>query len=284
MFLLQPWIIFATISGLASNAFNFATRYVLKDKDDPIAFAWYYETLRFSIFAAIAILFDFRFDINPKSIAFLLGVGITEWLSMYFYMKMHSFTHLSISAILSRTRLIWVAILAYLIIGESLRLSEYLGIFILFVGLCIVVAPKKLVSDRGTVYANIAAFMIALDVIFIKLSLPYASNSVINAAMSLPGVILFPMFMKNPINRISSPLKHNFGLKTLAVCINAISVFFFAIALRLGETGKVSAIYQGMLIFSVLAGIIFLKERENIGRKLIGTAVTIIGVLLLTSM
>lgn len=283
MYLFQNWIIFAALAGLTSNAFNFFTRYLLKDHDDPIVFAWYYETLRFSIFAILAIS-DYRLDLNPKAIFFLLGIGITEWISMYFYMKMHAMTHLSISAILSRTRLIWVAILAFIIVGESLKLSEYLGIFILFIGLCIVVAPKKLVSDKGAVYANIAAFMIAMDVIFIRLSLPYASNSVINAAMSLPGMILFPLFMKNPAKRIHSSIKHNFKVKTLAICINAISVYFFAVALRVGETGKVSAIYQGMLIFSVLAGIIFLNEKENIGKKLIGTAVTLIGVLLLTTL
>jgi drug/metabolite transporter (DMT)-like permease len=283
MFLLQPWIIFAALAGLASNGFNYFTRFVLKDKDDPIAFAWYYETLRFFVFAALA-FFDFKLDVNPKAIFFLLGIGITEWISMYFYMKMHSYVHLSISAIISRTRLIWVAILAFFIVGETLKTSEYIGIIILFLGLCIVVAPKKLVSDKGAVYANLAAFLIALDVIFIRLSLPYASNSVINAAMSLPGMILFPIFMKNPAKMISIGLKKNLKIKTLAILINCVSVFLFAIAIRLADTGKVQAVYQGMMVFSVLAGIIFLKERENIGRKLIGTAVTLVGILLLTSM
>ena len=283
MFLFQNWIIFAAIAGLASNGFNFFTRYILKDNDDPIAFAWYYETLRFSIFIILAI-FDFRLIFEPKAIIFLLGIGITEWASMYFYMKMHSYTHLSISAIVSRTRLIWVTILAFIIVGEHLKSTEYLGIFIMFAGLCTVVAPKKLVSDKGIIYGSIAAFLIALDVIFIRLSLPYASNSVINAAMSLPGMLLFPIFMKNRVKRISSTLNNNFKLKSLAICINAVSVYFFAIAIGIGETGKVQGIYQGMLVFSVLAGIIFLNERENIGKKLVGTAVTIIGVLLLTAL
>lgn len=279
----SSWIILAIFSGLASNAFNFFTRYVLKGNDDPIAYAWYYETLRFAVFASLA-FFDYRLEINPLSIFFLLGIGIAEWISMYFYMKMHSYTHLSISTIVSRTRLVWVALLAYFFMGEILKPYEYIGIIVIFLGLCIVVAPKKLVSDKGILYANLAAFFIAVDIIFISLSLPYASNSVINAAMSLPGMILFPLFMKHPIKRISSSLKVNLKAKTIAIGFNCLSVFLFAFAIRLGDTSKVTAIYQSMMVFSVLAGIIFLKEREDAAKKIIGTGVTLVGILLLTSL
>jgi len=40
--------------------------------------------------------------------------------------------------------------------------------------------------------------------------------------------------------------------------------------------------YQGMMVLSVLGGIILLKERKDILKKLVGTAVTIVGVILLT--
>lgn len=281
MFLFQPWIIFAFLAGLCSNAFAYLNRYLLKDKDDPIVYAWYFETLRFTIFCIIAI-FDFRIVINTRSIILFTLLGLTEWISMYFYMKMHSYTHLSISSLLSRTRLIWIAILAFIFVGEKLKLTEYIGIAILFSGLSIVVAPKKLATDKGARFASIAAFIIALNVVIIKLALPYASNGVINALTSLPSIFLFPLFMKNATKKIPVMMRTNFRLKSLAIGVNAIGLFLFTIAIRMGDPSKVSGIYNGMLIFSVLAGIIFLKERENIGRKLVGTAITIVGVLLLT--
>ncbi len=281
MFIFTSWFILAALAGFASNAFNFFTRFVLKGDDDPIAYAWLYETVRFFVFAVLAI-FDYQLIITPQSIFFLLGIGVAEWISMYFYMKMHSYTHLSISTIVSRTRLIWVAILAIVIVGESLIMHEFLGIIIIFLGLSIVVSPKKLTTDKGLIYANLAAFLIAIDIIFIKLALPYASNSVINAAMSLPGMLLFPLFMKHPVKRIAPTLKRNFRIKMVAIGFNCLSVFLFALAIRLGDTSKVTAIYQSMMVVSVITGIIFLNERKDIGKKLIGTVVTLFGVVLLT--
>ncbi len=282
MFIFQNWAIFAVLAGLCSNTFAFLNRYLLKDQDDPIVYAWYFETLRFTIFCILAI-FDFRIVINFNSIILFILLGLTEWISMYWYMKMHSYTHLSISSLISRTRLIWIAIIAFLLIGERLKLPEYIGIAVLFFGLSIAVAPKKLVADRGARYATLAAIMIALNVVILKLALPYASNAVVNAIISLPSIFLFPLFMKDARNKIPLMLKTNFRLKSLAIGINAAGLFLFTLALRTTDTSKVSAIYNGMLIFSVLAGIILLRERENIGRKLIGTVVTLIGVLLLTS-
>lgn len=282
MFLFQSWIILSFLAGLCSNTFAFLNRYLLKDKDDPIVYAWYFETLRFTIFCVLAI-FDFRIVLNPKSLILFMLLGLTEWISMYFYMRMHSYTHLSISSLLSRTRLIWIAILAFILVGEKLKLTEYIGIVILFFGLSIAVAPNKLVTDKGARYASIAAFVIALNVVIIKLALPYASNAVVNAITSLPSIFLFPLFMKDAKNKIPRMMRTNLHIKSFAILVNALGLFLFTIAIRMSDSSKVSGIYNGMLVLSVLAGIIFLKERDKIGKKLIGTAVTIIGVLLLTS-
>ncbi len=282
MFLFQNWIFIAILAGLASNAFNFLSRFILKDNDDPIIYAWYLETLKFLIFITIAI-FDWKLTLNTKSVIIFILLGLTEWLAVYFFVKMHSFSHLSISSIISRTRLIWVAVIAFFVLGENLKISEYFGILILFTGLSFVIAPRKFFIDKGAMYASIGAFITALNNVILKMALPYGSNSVLNAIMILPVILIFPLFIKNFGIKLHAMKQTNWSLKTFAPFLNAIALYLFIIALRIGEASKVNAIYQGMLIFSVLAGIIFLKERENIGKKLIGTGVTIIGVLLLTS-
>jgi len=281
MFFFSPWIIFASLGGIASNAFNFVSRYVLKDKDDPIVYAWFYETLRIAAFGAIA-FFDWKLIITPHSLIIFFLLGVTEALGVYWYMKMHSYSQLSVSTIISRTRLIWVPIFAFLLLGETLKPYEYVGIVILFAGLSIVVAPNKLLIDKGARYANLAAIMIALNLVLLKESLNYGSPSVVNAAMSLFAFILFPIFFQQ-VRKNMNILKHeNVKLKTFAVILNVASQYLFTWALLFGEVSKAIAVYQSMMIFSVVAGIIFLNERENIAKKLIGTAVTLIGVLLLT--
>ena len=209
-------------------------------------------------------------------------MGLTDGIAAYWYMKMHENTHLSISSILSRTRLIWVPILAFFLIHENLKLTEYLGIIILFAGLCIVVSPKKLFIDKGATYANLAAFMVALNIIITTMALPYGSNGVINAATALTPAILLPFFIKNSTHRMKKMFQKNLLIKLSAIAFNVISIYVFTQALRFGNSGKVTAIYQGMIIVSILAGIIFLKERDDIGKKLIGATITIIGVIVLS--
>jgi len=277
------WIFLAALAGLASNAFNFLSRYFLKEKDDPTVYAWYFETLRFFIFSAFAIL-DWKLVVTTQSIILFALSGVSEWLAVYWLMKMHAFSHLSLSTILSRTRLIWVPIIGFFILKENLRLTEYIGIAILFIGVSITVAPRKLFIDKGAIYANLAAFMIAFNIVITKLTLPFGSNSVINALMVFPSVILFPLFMKNAKERMFLVFNKNSVLKPFAIGINIISVYLFTIALRAGDASKVTAIYQGMMIVSVLAGIVFLREREGILRKLLGTTIVLVGVFLLNSL
>src|SRR5581483_2158957 len=123
---------------------------------------------------------------------------------------------------------------------------------------------------------------IALNIVLIKMALPYGSNSVINASNSLFPALLFPLVMKNRIPRIKKMFKNKLKIKLLAFLVNIISAYLFTIALRLGDSGKVTAIYQGMLVTSIIAGILFLKERNDIGKKIIGTIMTLIGVIVLS--
>ncbi len=282
MFPLPLWLIFSILQGLTSNAFNFLSRYVLRGEDDSTAFAWFLQLTRFVVFFTTAILFNWKLVINTQSIFILLLIGLTECIATYLYMKMHVYSELSISTILSRTRMLWIPVFAFFIVGEHLRLMDYIGIAILFLGVSLVSSPKKMFVDRGAKYANIAAIIIALNIVLFKFAIPYASSSVLLAAFSFPSILILPFFMKNARKRILINMRQNVFPKFLAITLNIISLIFFAYAMKDGEASKVNAVYQGMLVFSVLAGIIFLHERTNITMKLIGTFITIIGVIMLS--
>jgi drug/metabolite transporter (DMT)-like permease len=282
MTLLPTWLILAILTGLLSNTYNFLCRYILRDDEDPTAYAWFTEIVRLISFAIFAI-FTWRLILTTQSVIALFFVGISEFIGGYFYFKMHSYTHLSISTILSRTRLIWVPLLAYLLIGETLKLPEYLGILVIFLGVSVIMAPKKLFIDKGSLYANLSAFFIAFNVVLLKIATPHASTAVIVAFESLPAVILYPLFMKNAKKRFATLTKTRLSLKLAAAGISVLQIYIFAYALNFGDASKINAVYQGMLVISVLAGIIFLGERKDIGKKLIGGAITVIGVLALSN-
>ncbi len=281
MFFLPTWLLLSLFTGLSANGFNFLNRFLLRDGDDSTAYAWYFQLIRVLVFGTLAI-FDWHIILTPYSIFLFILLGISEFIGTYWYMKMHAYSDLSISAILTRTRLIWVPIIAFFLINEKLTIPDYIGIVIIFLGVSLTITPKKLVVDKGALYANLSAFIIAINVVITKMLLPYGSNAIIMTALALPSIFLFPLFMKNSPKRIETLFKTNIILKTFAIGISLITLYLFMAALRIGDASKVNAVYQGMMIISVVAGIIFLKERKNIGRKLIGATITVVGVVLLS--
>lgn len=278
---MPTWIFIALLAGIGSNLSAFLFRYLLKDGEDASSYAWFHEAFRLIFFGIIA-FFDFRLSSDFKGIFYLSLLGICEFFAIYLIMKMHSYSHLSISTIISRTRLIWVPLIALVLFGDRLSAIEYAGIAILFLGLSIASSPRKLLADKGLKFAYMSAFMVAVVNIQLKLVAPYASTSLVMIFMALPSVFLFPLIMKGGYKRITASLSTQVPLKMLAGFVTALSTYLIAYAIGKGNVSIASALYQSMMIVSVIAGIVFLHERENMGKKIVGSIISLFGIYLLT--
>lgn len=279
--MIEAWVILAILGGIGSNVYNFITRYVLKDGDDVMAFAWLFEVIRFLIFGAI-ILFEQLPPITLKTIALFVLVGAVELVSIYVWMKMHSYAQLSISSILIRLRLVLIPIFAFFFLREILHAGEYVGILILFVGIMIAGAPHKLTYDKGVRYAYVFSVVGALLAVVMKAASGVLSPAMIMFALSVPSTALLPLMVKNHKPKFAALLNKNFSHKVIMSLVNAGSFYLYTFALALGAVSVVQSIYHSMMIVSVFAGIILLKEREDIARKIFGTAITILGILVVT--
>ena len=177
----MSWLYLAVLAGLFSSLFNYVNRYILRTNGDSTSFAWWFELLRTLIFILI-LPFDNFVSWSVKTIFLLLILGFVEFFSVYFYMKMHRFSQLSISTIILRLRIVWVPILALLLIGEKLKGFEYLGILIIFVGLSFVTSPKKFFVDNGVKLSFLNSIITAVLSMIVKLVSPFASASIITIA------------------------------------------------------------------------------------------------------
>lgn len=276
------WLIFSAAGGFSSSIFNFINRYVLKKNGDSTTYAWWFEFLRTSIFLVVVLfglLNSFSFDISHFYILVLLG--IVEFVTVFVYMRMHAITDLSLSAIIIQLRTVWIPILAFILLGELLKINEYAGIFLIFLGQTFVVSPGRFKEDKGVKIALFASIFTALNTIVMKSALNYYSAEVTLVAFGLPTILGYPLFMKEGKSRINVMGK-SIGKKILlAVLFNAMSMYFLTLALTLEEVSKVSAIYQSLTIVTVLVGIIFLGERKLVIRKILGACIVVFGVILL---
>ncbi len=279
--MIEPWITLAILGGIGSNVYNFLARHALKDGDDPTTLAWFFEAARFVIFGVL-LFFERPPALTFYSFSMLLLIGVIEIFSIYFFTKMHSLSHLSISSIIIRLRLVWIPILAFFFIHETLSGHEYVGLLVLLVGIIFAGMPHKIAYDKGMRTAYIFSFVAALLAVAMKAASAVASPTLMMFAMSVPSVIIFPLIMKNSKKRIQSVFKRNAGVKIGITLLNSVSFYVYTFALVLGPISMTQAVYQSMMIISVLAGIIILKEREDVGRKILGTVITLCGIYIVT--
>jgi len=168
------------------------------------------------------------------------------------------------------------------LLGETLHAQEYIGILILLIGIVIAGAPHKLTSDKGMRYAYLFAFIGALNALTIKAASSLFSPAFIMFAMATPSVFILPLFMRNRKQQIGVLFNRNLYPKIGVSLLNAGSFYLYVIAQSFGPVSIVQSVYQSMMIISVLAGILILNERDDMMRKLSGTAITIAGILVMT--
>lgn len=278
---MESWIILAVAAGIFSQLFNFLNRYLLKNRNDPMPFGWVSEFFRLAVYLLI-LPFDRNQTLTPHSLMILLGLGAINVISVYAFFKMHALTDLSLSSIIARSRLIWVPIIAFLLLGEVLKINQYFGIIVLFIGLSTTVAPHRMFADKGIMYSLATSIIVALLSTVMKAATPLASPSQIMIFMALPTVIILPFFIKSPFRTLISEIKTKPVHKIIASGANLLAMYLTLLALKDGPVGIVSAIYQGMMIIAVVAGIVLLNERKDIRQKIIGSVITLVGISILT--
>lgn len=277
------WVILAGGAGLASSGFNFFNRYTLRGQEDATAYAWWFEFIRL-IFFGLVLPLDFHLRWDLRSLLTLSALGLVEFFSVYLFMKMHALTHLSLSAILSRLRVVWTPLLAFLLMQEKLTSIEYLGIVFIFVGLGITLSPLRIKTDKGIRIALVFSFVAALLSVVAKQGALLASTPVVMIAMALPSIFLLPLGMRNPFPRIKYAGRKTLIKNMVASGFNLMAMYLLLEAYRLSPVGKVTGVYQGMLIVPVLGGILVLKEGQDVMRRIWGALITIVGIFFVTAL
>jgi drug/metabolite transporter (DMT)-like permease len=278
--MMTNWFFLISVAGISSVIFNYLNRYILKDSSDSTPHAWWLEVIRTLLFLPFC-FFVKTPQINLQNIILFLGIGISEFFSVYFYMKMHSASELSVSTIVSQMRLIWVPIFAFLFLNEHLTIPEYFGIVLVLLGQIVVISPKKLSLDKGIKLAFLSSIFVAANSILAKKAAPVFAPPFTVVAMGLPAIFCFPFFMKDAKKRINLH-KNGFIKKIIvAVIFNAMTMVFMLMAFKFGPVSKVIGVFQSMSILAVFAGIFLLHEKGNLYNKVFGSLIVFLGMFLL---
>lgn len=278
----MSWIILAFGSVIFFTSLNLLQRVLAVDSKYPRAMA-----ILFNGIAALIALFIFTATGSFKNIS--LPSNPEAWIALFiasFCYAMFERGRFVAAKLLDASMLttitnisVLVAFLGALFLySETLTIHKLLG-GILIIGALFLVSINKQAkksSKKGVIIAVVISVMLGLGWMLDKLGTQFFNANTYNIFIwTVPIIFVYLPYIK--LSEIRSELKIASWKIFLLSGLNVIGYLMQLKALETAEATRVIPIVQTSTLFTILMGIILLKEREHIPRKIIAGLMAIIG-------
>ena len=286
-----PWYIFSLIAAIFSASAAIIEKKILF-KEKALSFTTILALFNLILAIPFFILTDSA-SLTMVSLVALLVKSILGGLA--FLCVMQAIKKLELSDALPLLILTpgFVAIFAYLVLGESLSIYEILGLLLLTSGTYILGLKKtqklldpfiSLIKNKGTIYILIALSLFTITSILDKALLKNFKVPV-NALMGYQHLfyaiffVVILLFSKERLE-IKNTLKQSKYLILILSVITIIYRYSHILAIKQSSVALALSIKRISIFFAVLVGGKLFKER-NMKRKLIATGLMVIGALII---
>lgn len=235
-----------------------------------------------AILATTLLLYQFRF---PSHILYwmLTITSVVAWgLGYLFSFKAYRKLDASTVGLISRLSILITALLAILLLKERYTFLSYIALGLIFVGSSLIVFEKgRIRINTGVVFSMLMASGYAISAVLDKEILRYFSPFTYVAVNNFLVAVIF-----SSVKEARSEAYHLLMKKPLQVAlISLVSIsswFGFLFVLQSGSVSRIFPIFDSLsLISTVGAGIIFLKEKNRLVQKIVGTIIVVWGIFLL---
>lgn len=283
------WVIYALLTAVFNSLKNVSSKKGLRSLDE-YAVSWFIYFLP-AVFILLSFLFvefpRFGPDFYPVLIADCVLSVIATLLSMRALLK----SDLSIVMPMTAFTPLFMLATSYVMLGEFPNAAGCLGVVLIVIGTYFLnikerrngwIMPfKALVREDGPRLMLGAAFIWSItggmDKIAVRNSSPVFFAMAENLLMA---VILFPFAWKKIRRQRNEIRKEKFHLAAVGI-FSALMTVFQMLAVSQTLVVYVVAIKRLAILLSIILGGLIFKEK-NIGSKLAGGAVMVLGVLLIT--
>ena len=278
------WLIYALIASMSNAIRSILHRFIMLT-EDPYSYALLENLLIALVFVPVLI--------NE----FVLPLSLTAWmlvlLSSIFWVFIavigfyaYKYTQVSLKSPLSESRVLWVLLFALIFLKEKLILDKVLGIILIFISLIILTYKKQKkfgdLTDKGVQLTLLTALLTAGVAIIDKSALQYFTPGTFGFLVYfIPGLILLG-FGKGHFKDVKKILKTKHYYLGVVVVLGFLFYYFNLKAYQIADVTQVFPVIRLSTAFTVIFGIIFLKEKENVFKKLIATIIIFLGILLLS--
>ncbi len=225
---------------------------------------------------------NFRLPTNPVAYVFLFIACLFYALYERYRFYVAKLLDASLLSIVSNFGVMIAFITAIFLYSESVTLNKLIGMF-LIIGALVLISFKKgtKATARGIFLALLVETIIGIAWSLDKKGALFFNYDTYNIMVwSLPLVFIY-FFPKIKFAAIKKELKTSSWSLVLMAGLNVAGYLLQLKAVTMADATEVIPIVQTYSLFTVLAGVLILKERENIGKKIFAGVLAIVGVFLL---
>jgi len=279
------WLFLTILSVFGASVASTLQRVLMKgDKSNPYSYAVVFHLLLGFLNLCFALLYGSHFSLFSGNIFFLLLASLLWGVCSIFLFKALQLLESSEATILSSLKVVFTIIAAIIFLQETFNIQKILGTVIILAATLLVVNLKNgFKFNKGVVYTLLMALFAGLAIVVDSANVQHynviAYNTITNC---LSGFVILA-FAPRSLGQWRHFIKPNFLAKMLPLAVFSVTqgLMYLTALTYGGNTAQVGTIRQSSVIVTVLLAVIFLKERNSLGRKLIAAILVTIGVILL---
>jgi drug/metabolite transporter (DMT)-like permease len=276
------WFWYAMSAGLASAIEKVVNRITLKDRGNIVAFSFIYFT--FITTLSFGFSLPFQVTLSTKLLILLTSQAVFWSLGSIFSFWAQTNTDVSLSQIISRSRILWMIPLGWFLLGQLPNYTAISGMVIIFLGLAILLVKENIHKYRGIQSITIGSVFVAIGSTFNAILVrDYLTPAQVTFVTMLGQSIVFYIilvFRRNVLLRLKEIFTRAWYMIFLAAVIETYAFIGINSAFKTGYASAVTAIYLSMTVTTVWIGIIVLKERRHIWRKIFSSAIVTAGIII----
>lgn len=281
-------IVLAVVSAITFAFVLYIGKQTINRKADPFLISTFYQLA--AVIFYIPIIFSEQIKI-PNSIEPWLLFTLNMVLYTLFTLanfQMNKHMDISLSSILGQSKTLLMFIGALILFQEPVTVNKVVGVLLIIVGNIVLFLNKKLdtsgLTKKGVLYLAITIIALTITA-FIDAKLVQEFSIYFYGMISylIPGLLTIPFLLRNlKGNEIKVGLKKFLNPILLMGVIAPLGYSALLEAYKLAPKSVVYPIGNISTLVLVLLGVIFLKEREKLQRKIIAAVIVVIGAILLS--
>lgn len=290
------WFLFALTFAVTSSLGIIISKRIMKVIDE----YWYlWISGLFTLpFLFLIIIWFYQIPHFDRIFFFAVGASIAlDVVAAVFAYRAIKISEVSLVAPFSAFNPVFTTIISFVFLRELVSLKELAGIVVICIGAYLLEISKTqkglffpiktLLTNKAVQLSLMAYFIWAITPTFQKTAIfhTYPSTPPFVSFSGMVGTSLFfgmlsAKFSRSSFNNIKTSIKKFFPLFLLLGILSSIGQTAAFVTFSLTKLGLATAIFKLSMIFSVVLGWIFFKEK-NIKDRLIGSIVMLMGIFLL---